>query len=251
MMADTPTVQDLEAQGKYSEAATLLRTQVSQSEDGPEPETDSTYYYNMGTLYLKNRDLGRATAYLEKASTLSPEDAQVKAQNESAMLQWVKQMGSERVDPGQSIPNLVSEFAGFTFVLGALALLLFMGSLRSLRFLRSASFRSFVGSSLGLQTLGLTALLGLALGMAQISQSEGVFVLKEPTEIRSGPESTFMTLDRLPPGIRLRVLLEVKPETRLQSLSWYKIRYGSGQIGWVPSTSGLLLTPASTTQKSR
>lgn len=221
---------ELVQQGKFTEAYELLKGS---------PEPTASYYYNLGTLGLRAGKSGEAYAALLKASALSPNDPDISANLEIAKNIFSRALGSEsRLDPAGNWAHELSTHVSLSEtrgVLGALGLLLLFFWARSYIKKRNL-FQMFRDPASVFCGIGLLLTMSIY-GVIRYSEQSSPVVVARVAELRSGPGERFSALGKIDAGITVR--LEAPSPTN----DWYQVRYGPEQIGWIPCSSVLLLSP--------
>lgn len=232
-------VQKLTGEGRYAEAIEILKSH---------PSEDSTYFYNLGTMHAKLGDHGPAVAYLEKANRKRPRDAEIRQQLDLVRGALRSRIGSDRLDPASTWVEALADEVPITEVRGALGLLVFVLSLLWCRsYLRNHSLLKTFTQPAGM--IGLTCLT-ITLGLytaERIAASHPVAVSLERQVVRSGPGPEYMELGKVEAGTKVRAMGPTAadasgPEGAASGKAlWRQVRYSSSSIGWLPSSSLLLL----------
>jgi tetratricopeptide (TPR) repeat protein len=112
--------------GNYAEAAQIYEQLLSRG------VTDSSLYYNLGSTYFVQGDLGRAILNYQRAARLDPRDPDIKANLGIARAQSGYDYSSEPVSPIQSLSEFTSSWLNlnetavsallFWFILGFMVL---------------------------------------------------------------------------------------------------------------------------------
>lgn len=218
--------QSLYASGKYEEALQALRSHPAES---------AQYFYNIGTIHLRLDQPGQARAYLEKANALRSHDPEIQNNLQLARSALGRLIGNDRLDPAstglESMADRVS-MDEVRAVLGFLGLIVALFWLRA--YLKTRSLKRTL-----LQPAGLVGLIGVAVtaGLYAVeraaSASPAAFLL-ERQAIRSGPGEQFVQLGLSESGMKIRLLGP-------RSEGWSQVRYSQDGIGWVKTSSLLLL----------
>ncbi|MGK5082228.1 SH3 domain-containing protein [Bdellovibrionota bacterium FG-1] len=212
--------------GNYDEALHSLRSHSAES---------APYFYNLGTVFFQLKQPGSALAYLEKANRISPHDPQIQSNLQLAQATLGRLIGIDRLDPASSAVESMTDRVSINEVRGTLGMLGLLVALLWLRtYLRTRKLKEAL-----LQPAGFIALLGFALtGGLYLAQRYAhahppTYVL-EQVFVRSGPGDQFVQLSQLEAGVKLR---RMGPEQE----GWSQVRYSQDGIGWVRSSSLLLL----------
>ncbi|OFZ02092.1 MAG: hypothetical protein A2070_09915 [Bdellovibrionales bacterium GWC1_52_8] len=230
--------------GRYDDALQALLTQ-------PTPQ-NSSYFYNIGTIYYRLGRAGTALAYFEKANRLAPHDAEIRHNLALARKLVEASAGADRLDPASNGLEKLSDRIDLDEVrgtVGLLGLILFLFWIRTYVKTRSLS-QTFLkpGSILVFLAFAITGALYLA---QQVSELRPPAVLIERQAIRSGPGDRFVELGQAEAGTKVRLLGPAIAASDTQNNSaesaarpgelWRQIRFSREGIGWIPSSSLLLL----------
>jgi tetratricopeptide (TPR) repeat protein len=214
------------------------------------PREDAHYFFNLGTLYHQLGQEGPAVAYLEKAYRLQPKDSDIQSQWLLARDALGRAIGIELIDPASSglertFEDLPSDFRQFTPPLFAL-----IGLILALRLY--ANGRKFdrpysriwdqPTAKMSLMCLTLS-LIGWGLSLAAAANPPAICL--ESQILRSGPGPHFLEIAKAPAGMKVRLLRVSVTETSDPAVPaspvWQQVRYSAEGIGWIPSSSLLLL----------
>ncbi len=209
---DFNSANDLYAQGKFSEAATLYE-QVLHS-----GATSAPLYYNLGNAWFKSGHHGRAIAAYLQALKLAPRDPDVRAN-----IQFVRnQVQGPTASPGRwerALERLtVNEWTALTFIPFWIALLLIV----VIQF--RPAWKPLLGNFILASALA-TIVLGLCLAAVLSSGSDerAVVVLKD-APVRFGP------LDDSPTALTVQDGAEVNVVDHKDS--WLLVNVGN-RNGWI------------------
>lgn len=230
---------DLYREGKYSEALAAL-------EQSPEAAQKSyAYFYNRGIIHHSLNQDALAVAYLSKASALDPSANEVAGPLRDSTANLAKFLGVSRLD-GTSYPfetlgewlPLDPLFIGF----GVLAVLSWLGFF-------------FIPSKRGAfaKTGFLFVLFAAGFGFWSLwNDQHPVVIMTQARLVKSGPGETFLDRGAVDVGMKLRVvgqMTESVPEGS-PAARWWKVRFNERRdLGFIPESSGLLLTDESNTPK--
>jgi len=189
--------------------------------------TDATVYYNLGSSYFRDKQLGKAILYYRKAQKLSPRDPDIEINLNYSRLFVLDKI---KEDPKLSTfftdnilnQGTVNEFTFLTFFL-------YLSS-TSLGIVAFFNRKQIVKRAL-IVVLGLFLIL-LILSVIKIfqnSQAQEAVVISEDVEVYSGPGKEF-TLQFTGHGG-----LEVKIEQKKDD--WYLVSLPNGAKGWLPKVS--------------
>ncbi len=193
-------------------------------------------FYNLGNTCFKQKKIGAAIYYWEKARLILPHDADIRSNLELANLYVVDQI-EERPDP---LPlRWLKNSAGFftidqeswmllgLFLVANLLVAVFIQARRP-----SVALKALLSAGL----LGVLALLfaaSLAWKAYDSKHTARGVVVAEKVEIRSGPGTENVTVFTIHEGIVLRVHSQVS--------GWYQVSLSNGWSGWLPSNTVWLL----------
>jgi tetratricopeptide (TPR) repeat protein len=189
-------------------------------------------YYNLGNACFKQKKLGEAIYYWEKARRIMPGDSDV-AEN----LQFANLLVVDQIEvPEDPLPVRILDQAVHFFTAAqesGFILLLFIAAnaLFSIYLLIMGPRVAYWAVTACIATLLLTLLFGASLAWKVYQENhnrQGVIV-EQKVEIRSGPSAENITVVTVHEGIIVQV--------RRQSSSWYQISLPNGWTGWLPSSS--------------
>lgn len=185
-------------------------------------------HYNLANAYYKNKELGKAILHYERALLLEPGNEDV--QYNLAIAEAERTDEIEVLSPfflaawWQSMQNAASSTVWG--VLGLLLLWAAIGGFISLLLGKSRKHKKlgFIG---GLVALILSILpFSLAYSRAQVEKSSGsAVVLVEKINLKSGPDESSTTLNKLHEGTKVSLLDAIG--------EWHQVRLANGEIGWL------------------
>jgi tetratricopeptide (TPR) repeat protein len=212
--------------GNFQQALEALRTQ---------PENSAAYFYNLGNVYYRLGQYGNAVADFEKANRLKPRDSEIHGNLLMARSQLARTLGEDRLDPASSWLERVTDYAPMDEIRGALGLIVLLVSLYWLRiYSRSRSLKRTLSQPAGVAGLIAFALTACIYSAERLATSTTPAAVVERQIIRSGPGDQYQELTRVEPGMKLRALGPVNGD-------WRQVRYTQDAIGWIRSSSVLLL----------
>lgn len=212
------------------------------------PADTPTYYYNLGTLYLRLQNFGKAVAYLEKAQSLSPHDTDIQFNLKAAQVALGHRIGPDHLDLSSNWSETVADRVSLDEVRGAIGvfgLILVAFWTRSYRRNRRI-LRTLLAPSGIVGLIGFGLIVGLYFTERMALPSA---VALEKATIRSGPGEKFTELGQLQPGVKIRLTGVEAPASAESGASgnsaaiWKQVRYSADGIGWTPAPSLLLLSP--------
>lgn len=218
---------DLYQQKKYAAAAKIY-------EDVLKNDWQSVdLHYNLANAYYKNKELGKAILHYERALLLAPGNEDV--QYNLAIAE------NERRDEIEVLPpfflaawwqNMRSAASSTTW--GVIGILLFWIGIGGFLFLLLGKSRKhkkmgFIG---GVVALLLSILpLSLAYSRAMMEKNSGTaVVLAEEINLKSGPDESSTTLNKLHEGTKVALVDVIG--------AWHQVKLPNGEIGWLEK-SGL------------
>lgn len=232
---------ELYRNGKYSEA--LIELEAS-----PEAAQKSYgYYFNRGIIHHALNQDPLAVGYLLKAQALNPSAREVEGPLNDATINLVKWLGVSRLDATsywlETLGDLLPLDVLF-ITLGSLSVLAWVGF-----FLLKS--RRGIFMRLGYTTL----LIGVAFGLwSTWCAQHPLIAVTESRLVKTGPSETFLDRGAVEVGMKLRVVGQMTEEPADKSVKprrWWKVRFGDKhQLGFIPESSGLLLTDESNTPES-
>jgi uncharacterized protein YgiM (DUF1202 family) len=189
--------------------------------------SDGPVYYNLGNVCFKQKKLGEAIYYWEKARQLMPSDRETRENLELANLMIVDKIEAAQ-DP--LLFKLLSGLVGL-FTIGQeswLALALFViANLLFTCFLtaRRGALR-FLIASLAVVALFLIFCASLFWKVYERHYKQNGIVIAQKVDVRSGPGAENITVFSVHEGIKVRVLGN--------SNGWVQITLPNGWNGWLP-----------------
>jgi len=193
-------------------------------------------YYNLGNACFKQRKLGEAIYYWEKARRRMPADADVRENLQLANLLIV-----DRIDvPEDPLPVRLLSAATHLFTVEqesriALALFIMANALFSIYLLirkPRVAFWALTGS-LAAVLLALLFAGSLAYKVYQQEYRRQGVIVEQKVDVRSGPGTENITVVTVHEGIVVQV--------RMESNGWYQISLPNGWTGWLPGSSVRIL----------
>jgi tetratricopeptide (TPR) repeat protein len=183
-------------------------------------------YYNLGNCYYQQGEIGKAVASYRRALSLSPRDADIRANlaflrstvgfqdtTSSFELGAVVRIPGEIASPKEwRIIFLAAYYLSIVCLLGVL----FLG-----RRVRDKALRT-------LAVLIVVAVASWAIaehGLARINDGKDGVVVADRSEFMSGPGDAFDELAKLPDGVEV--------EIRARSGIWVEVQLATGEIGWL------------------
>ena len=212
--------------GKLDDAIASLRSKANST---------SAFHYNLGTLLLASQKTGEALAHLEKANRLKPHDPEIQTNLKIARDSLGGVIGVDQLDPASSSLEAIADQLPRDEANGIIGLLaLIVGGLWARAYNKNRSLTRVLSRSTG--TMGLIGLILIAslYALLQVSRSQPPAALLERQTIRSGPGETFPQMIQLEAGVKVRV-------TGAEDQGWTQIRHSKDRLGWIRSSSLLLL----------
>ena len=193
-------------------------------------------YYNLGNACFKQKKLGEAIYFWEKARRFMPSDRDVRENLELANLMIV-----DRIDTRTSpLPlRIVSAFPGLLTITQESRLVLAIFASANLLFavwLVTRNRRNSFGVLVASLAAGLVFLLfasSLAWKVYEATYRKQGIVIEQKVDVRSGPGLENMTVFTIHEGIAVRV--------HKSANGWYQISLPNGWNGWLPQTFVRLL----------
>jgi tetratricopeptide (TPR) repeat protein len=218
---------------------------------------DAHYFYNVGTIYYRLGKTGLAVAYLEKANRINPHEPDIQFNLAMARSTLANFIGTDRLDPASTWTEQLADHISLDEVRGTLGLFGLAVVLLWIRaYLKSRNLRQMLiqpAGILGLLVFGIT--LGIY-GVQRWAANSPLAVCLEHQTIRSGPGAHYMELFRAEAGSKLRILGPAMTSNLSASdiasgnptsgsienpEIWRQVRYSSDGIGWIKSSSLLVL----------
>jgi len=216
--------------GDFSAAERAYRLVLERGADS------GAVYYNLGNACFKQRKLGEAIYYWEKARRQMPADAEVRENLQLANLLIV-----DRIDvPDDPLPVRLLSTAVQQFTVEqesriVLALFIAANALFSIYLLIRRPRIAFWALTGSLAAVLVAFLFAGSLAYKVYRQEyrrQGVIV-EQKVDVRSGPGNENITVVTVHEGIMVRV--------RMESNGWYQISLPNGWTGWLPGSSVRIL----------
>lgn len=207
-------------QKKYQDALEALNKQGL---------TTSADYYNAGNIYYRLGKTGQALAYYEKARALSPNNPDIKYNQElvqetlekNGALAKDQSLWSGRIVPlARNVPEIFVDLLLFITTIG-LALAARRAKLKGHNFKKALTDGGFMAA------VGIWALSCAFVATAALAhRTKLAAIVADLSVARSGPSETFTELFKLPAGSKV----EVTGESRE---GWKQVRFSLGNVGWI------------------
>ncbi len=230
--ADWQGARTLFEAGKYADALQLLKAN---------PSDDAAYFYDLGTIYSKIGDSGKAVAYLEKANLLEQHHPDIQNNLRLSQTALAQQIGGmDKLDPASTWTESLASRVSIEEVRGALGVAVLILAAFWIRIYRKTSRlrATFLNPSALICSLGLLIVSGMY-WVETSAASVPAAVLLQAETVRSGPGAKFQELEKLPAGVKVRQLEGAT--TGEGGTIWRQIRYSQDAIGWIPVASLLSL----------
>ena len=204
-------------QGDYEAAAADFEDLVQSGVTNPK------LYYNLGNVYLKQGDLGRAVLWYEKAAELMPHDPDLRFN-----LEYARSLTKDKSESDSSSLLRIIFFwryqlSAATIVMAALVCnLLFWVLAGAYRLTRRSVLKSL---ALAVLVPTLIFLFTAGFNFFASMRSQQAIILPEQVSVRAGLEETSTALFDLHAGARVRIIKHLK--------EYYQIRYSEDKLGWV------------------
>jgi tetratricopeptide (TPR) repeat protein len=189
--------------------------------------SDGPVYYNLGNSCFKQKKLGEAIYYWEKARQLMPSDRETRENLELANLMIV-----DKIEPVQDplLLKLLSELVSLLTVEQeswvVLVLFVAANALFTLYLTARKSAHRFLISSLALGLLFLLFCGSLIWKIYERDYRQNGIVIAQKVDVRSGPGAENITVFSIHEGIKVRVLGTTN--------GWVQITLPNGWNGWLP-----------------
>ena len=179
-------------------------------------------FYNTGNAYLKDKDLGRAILWYERAKKLAPSDPDLKFN-----LAYAQSLLKDKREAGFSFADILYFWQGLV----SLKWLQYTSITLSFCFFIWATVQKIRGrqifSSIGIFIFLIFACTTLAAGLEynRINSDVKAVILAEQADVRSGTMDNATLLFDLHAGTRVHVLERKE--------NYMKIRFAKDKVGWV------------------
>lgn len=216
--------------GDYSQAEQSYRSLLQNGADS------ASLYYNLGNACFKQKRLGEAIYYWEKARKKRPADPDIKENLELANLMIVDRIESPPVAyPVRLLDNMLelvsaTQLSWISLALFAAANGLFIWHVLARR--HAVSARTLIGSiTFGVLFVCFACALSWKI-YREDYRREGV-IIEQKVEAHSGPGADNLTLFTIHEGIKVRV--------RGSNNGWFQVSLPNGWNGWLPQSAVALL----------
>ena len=205
--------------GNYSEAAGMFEAIAATGVKNPD------LFYNLGNAYLKNKDIGRAILWYERAKRLAPGDPDLKFN-----MTYAASLLKDKMETGFTLSDLLYFWQGLV----SLQWLQYASITLSFGFFIWAGFQKVrarpVFSGFGMLLLILFACTTIASGLEahRLNSDVKAVVVADKASVRSGTMENATQLFDLHAGTTIHVLEKKK--------GYIKIRFAKGKVGWVSSS---------------
>ena len=219
-------------QGKYEDALKTLKENPSET---------GSYYYNLGSVFLKLSRPGPAVAYLERANRVQPHDSSIQQNLKIAKSALAQLIGNDHLDPASSGLESFVDRVSLDEVRGGLGLLGFILILFWFRaYVKLRSLRKTILQPAGFLTLISLGLMISLYAAERIAENHPAAICVEREVIRSGPGDRYLELAQAEPGVKVRLLGPNETADNSHEI-WEQVRYSSSGIGWIKSDGLLVL----------
>jgi tetratricopeptide (TPR) repeat protein len=218
--------------GKFDEAFKVMKEHPSET---------AQYYFDLGTIALKQNHVGNAVAYLEKANRLETHDPEIQQNLKIARAALGRTLGEDHLDPASNWLETVADHISPEEARGAVGLLGLLLALIWLRsYLKTRNLRQTFLHTTSLIGAFAFLLASCVFAAEKFSLAHPPAVAIERQVVRSGPGDQFLELSQLEVGEKIRVLGEASSSGN-GAESWRQVRFSPNGIGWVRASSLLLL----------
>ena len=193
---------------------------------------NASAYYNLGNACFKQKRLGDAIYYWEKARLISPNDRDIQENLELANLLLVDRIEA----PADPLPvKIFGKITGFLTIsqeCTVLLILFFVANILFFIYLRIGNSRSAFRALLGCFATGLLFLIfagSLSWKIYHNSYIKEGIVVEQKVDVRSGPGSENITVFTIHEGIKVRV--------HQTENGWHQISLPNGWSGWLPQNN--------------
>jgi tetratricopeptide (TPR) repeat protein len=218
------------ASGDFTGAEKLYRQILSSGVES------GAVLYNMGNACFKQKKIGEAIYYWEKARQILPRDADVRTNLELANLYVVDRI--EELPAPLSVRWIRSAVGFFTteqegwLVLGLFLIANILAAVFICTRSPSVALKALLSASMA-AFLALLCAASLAWKVYDSKNTSKGVVIAEKVEIRSGPGADNITVFTVHEGIVLKV--------HSQAGGWYQVSLSNGWSGWLPSNTVWIL----------
>jgi tetratricopeptide (TPR) repeat protein len=193
---------------------------------------NASVYYNLGNACFKQKHMGDAVYYWEKARQMLPHDRDIQENLELANLLLVDRMEA----PADPLPvKILGKITGLLTIpqeCTILLILFFVANILFFIYLRLGNSRSAFRMLLGCFATGLLFLIvagSLSWKIYHNSYIKEGIVVEQKVDVRSGPGSENITVFTIHEGIKVRV--------HQSGNGWHQISLPNGWSGWLPQNN--------------
>jgi tetratricopeptide (TPR) repeat protein len=197
---------------------------------------DTATYYNLGNACFKQKRMGDAIYYWEKALQLSPNDRETQENLELANLMLVDRIEA----PADPLPiKILGKIMAFLTIPreGSILLALFLiANILFFTYLRASGSRTAFSAILGCFAAGFLFLVfagSLAWKIYHDSHDKEGIVVEQKVDAKSGPGAENVTVFTIHEGLKVRV--------HQSGNGWHQISLPNGWNGWLPQSNLRLL----------
>ncbi|MGZ3698773.1 MAG: hypothetical protein ACXWPM_00465 [Bdellovibrionota bacterium] len=233
-LGDWEEASSLYSSGQYDKALDAFRAH---------PRNNAAYYYNLAATLFHLGRIGQATAYFEKANHLEPHDPDIQHNLETARSALGRTLGADRLDPASSSMEILADRVPLDELRGILGLVgLILGFVWLRGYLRTRRFFKTLLQPSALIAGAAFLATGILFAAQRVAQAHPPAVCLDRQSVRSGPGEKYMELSQLEAGTKVRALGPVDTVANGTSTEeWRQVRFSADGIGWVRTSSLLLL----------
>jgi tetratricopeptide (TPR) repeat protein len=207
-------------------------------------QESASFYFNLGTVYLRLGKPGLALAHLEKAKQMQPREQDIQFNLDLAQQAAQKALSTDNLDPASTQLEQWTDRISLSEIQGVMNLLSLALTLTWLwhylhdRRLKLALFKR---STYLLMIPFLLAFMLYWMKQGMFLHPAAIVVENQP--IRSGPGSHYQPLREAETGLKVRVMARSANEegTPESSVRWRQVRYAPHEVGWIQESSLLIL----------
>jgi tetratricopeptide (TPR) repeat protein len=231
--------------GKYDDAFQSLSSQPSGN--------DPLYFYNLGTIAYRQGRTGAALGYFEKANRLKRHDPDIYHNLELTRSELEKTLGPGKLDRASNWTETLADQVSLEEIRGVLgAVLLILATFWIRTYWKNRDLKETLLRPAALIGAVALALAGGLYWTETLASSRSPAIAMSRQSVRSGPGDTYVELEQVDAGEKVRVLGSASSEMNVSggpasstspasTEEWLQVRFSQDGIGWVRAKDFLVI----------